>query len=84
MPRYSFYFILLLLFLLLLLQDPCWDKTEIKEELKDEVPLEEDEEHEDRLMHMNMRTQTSAYKYVWTRVTIYPLQEKRTFMIYQP
>jgi hypothetical protein len=54
------------------LQDPCWDKTEIKEELKDEVPLEEDEEHEDRLMHMDMFTQTSAYKYVWTRVTIYP------------
>ena len=42
------------------MQDPCWDKTEIKEELKDEVPLEEDEEHKDRLMH----TQNSAYKYL--------------------
>jgi len=68
------FFNILLYYYFLLLQDPCWDKTEFKEELKDEVPLEEDEEHEDRLMHMDMCTQTSAYKYVWTRVTIYSLQ----------
>jgi hypothetical protein len=47
-----------------LLQDPCWDKTEIKEELKDEVSLEEDEEHLDRFVVTDMHTQTCAYKYV--------------------
>lgn len=77
------FFLFYIIIIIILLQEPCWDKTEFKEELKDEVPLEEDEEHEDRLMHMDMCTQTSAYKYVWTRVTIYPLQEKRTFMTYR-
>jgi hypothetical protein len=49
-----------LLFFYFLLQDPCWDKTDIKEELKAEVSVEGDEERVDRLVHTDVSRQVSA------------------------
>jgi hypothetical protein len=51
------------LFFDFLVQDPCWEKCEIKEELKNEVSLEGDGECVDRLVQTDLCTHAVAYSY---------------------